>query len=213
MAKTSSVKDGVNPLAYQVGPVVVSYGGDPSKSTVADTTPYINESAKTVRSNTDELHWDYGRGFCTVNAPKAQGATGFWSKVAGVAKLKDVDISCGNDYASILVVAMDDKPLATSSKILVQIGTRQHSTGWQTTPTTIDTGNGTSVPGEQIVSYGKAPWCITKAIATVTIHNGALKKATALDPNGMPSQEVPMQVTAAGTTFTLPPDVLYVVLQ
>ena len=36
MSKESNVKDGVNPLAYLVGPVVVKYGGDPSKSRTVD---------------------------------------------------------------------------------------------------------------------------------------------------------------------------------
>ena len=38
-------------------------------------------------------------------------------------KCADVEIESGNDYATVLVVAMDDKPLASSSKILVQVGT------------------------------------------------------------------------------------------
>jgi hypothetical protein len=212
IAKNSSVKDGVNPLAYQVGPVEVKYGGDPTKSKVLDLKPYIDEGAKTVRSDTDQLKWDYGNGFCTIDAPKAQGATGFFQKVGGSAKLKDVDITCGNDYATILVVALDNKPLSGSGRILVQIGTREHTTGWQTEPSTIKVDK-SEVQGERIISYGHLPWQIEKSVATITIRNPALTKATGLDCNGMPHADVPLQRTADGVTCTLPPDVLYVVVQ
>jgi hypothetical protein len=105
MAKTSSVKDGVDPLAFLVGPVRVVYGGDPAKSKVTDLKPYIDHDKKTVTAETGELKWDFGKGFCTMNAPKAQGATGFWKKADGAAKLADVDIACANDYATVMAVS------------------------------------------------------------------------------------------------------------
>jgi hypothetical protein len=48
----NNLKSEVNPLAFLVGPVQVKYGGDPTKTRVADLKPFINESAKTIRSNT-----------------------------------------------------------------------------------------------------------------------------------------------------------------
>src|SRR5208283_978034 len=74
MSKDSNVKDGVNPLAYLVGPVVVKYGGDPSRSRTVDLSPYLREDKKTVRSITGQLFMDYGKGLCALSAPKAQGA-------------------------------------------------------------------------------------------------------------------------------------------
>jgi hypothetical protein len=52
----------VNPLAFLVGPVQVKYGGDPKKTKVANLKTFINESAKTIRSNTGEINLDYGKG-------------------------------------------------------------------------------------------------------------------------------------------------------
>jgi len=212
IAKTSSIKGGVDPLAYLVGPVEVTYGGDPTKSHVMDLAPYIKGDTKTVGSDTQELLWDYQNGFCTVNAPKAQGATGFFSKVGGVAKLQDVDIRCRNDYATVLVVAMDNQPLAGSAKVLVQIGTREHSTGWATRPTTIRVGKA-QVPAEQIVSYGKSPWRIENADVTITLRDRHLSKATALDINGMPGADLPVRAAGGSLEVTCPPDCLYVVLR
>ncbi len=211
IAKTSNVKDGVDPLAYQVGPVRVMYGGDPAKSTVADLTKYIDHSAKTVAAETGELKWDYGNGFCTMDAPKAQGATGFWSKVGGAAKLADVQITCKNDYATVMVVAMDDKPLASSGKILVQVGTREHSTGWKTRPTRIKVDNSV-VAGEQILSFGKAPWQIEDADVSLVLRNSQVKAATVLDVNGMAVKDAALARDGANVTVALAPDALYLVL-
>ena len=116
LSKQSNVKNGVNPLAYLVGPVTVKYGGDPARSTAIDLTKYIDSDNKMVRSNTGEIEMDYGRGLCTLNAPKAQGATGFLKK-AGAVKLADVTIASGNDYATVLVVSMDGKPLKASGGV------------------------------------------------------------------------------------------------
>ncbi len=121
-ARRSHLAHGVDPLAFLVGPVEVVYGSDPSRTRVADLARSIDQKARVVRSNTGQLAWDYGRGLCTVNAPAAQGATGFLGRVGPVA-LGDVTIRSDNDYATILVVSLDGKPLARSARILIQAGT------------------------------------------------------------------------------------------
>jgi hypothetical protein len=207
LSKQSNVKNGVNPLAYLVGPVTVKYGGDPAKSTVADLKPFIDEAKKTVRSITGELEMDYGQGVCTLNAPKAQGVTGFLKKV-GTFKLADVTIASGNEYATVQVVSMDQKPLKTSARVLVQVGTIQRPTGWQTQPARVG-----KEDGEQVVNFGKAPWQIVKGDVTVTIRNPALKTAVVLDGNGMSAGKVPLEAAPGGKTLKFPPDAMYVVLE
>ena len=202
------MRDGVNPLAYLVGPVMVNYGGNPAKSTVVDLSKYIDPSMKSITSITSELKWDYGRGLCTVNAPKAQGVAGFLKKVESIA-LADVTIKSGNDYATVLVVAMDDKPLAVSGKVLVQVGTTERPTGWKTRPAKVG-----GQDGEQVVDFGKAPWLIVEGDVTVTIRNAQVKTATVLDPNGMAVKRLPLTESAGGgRAFVFPPDALYVVLE
>ena len=148
MSKESNVKEGVNPLAYLVGPVVVKYGGDASRSRTVDLRPYLREDKKRIRSITGQLTMDYGRGLCALNAPKAEGATGFLKK-AGTIKCADVEIQSGNDYATVLVVSMDEKPLRRSGKILVQVGTTERPLGWKTRPAQVD-----NRAGEEVVSFG-----------------------------------------------------------
>jgi hypothetical protein len=207
MSKESNVKDGVNPLAYLVGPVVVKYGGDPSKSRVIDLSPYILEDRKVIRSVTGQLYMDYGRGLCAVNAPKAQGVTGFLKK-GGPIRCADVEIQSGNDYATVLVVAMDNKPLRNSGKILVQVGTTERPLGWKTRPAQVN-----HRAGEEVVSFGHAPWMIVNGDVTIALRNTKVTTAHVLDANGMPVKEVPLTASAGRKTLKFPADALYVVLE
>jgi hypothetical protein len=206
-SKQSNVKEGVNPLAYLVGPVMVKYGGDPAQSRVVDLSHYIDSQRKTVRSETGEITLNYGEGWCKLDAPKAQGITGFL-KAAGDCRLTDVEIRSTNDYATVLVVAMDNKALKESGKILVQVGTTERSLGWKTKPITIE-----GRAGEQVVSFGHAPWMIVRADVEIAIANPALKTARVLDANGMPVSEILLKSSADRRTFRFPSDALYVVLQ
>ena len=185
----------------------MKYGGDPAKSRTTDLDKYIRRDKKTVRSITGQLFMDYGKGLCAVNAPKAQGATGFL-KTGGTVRCADVEIESGNDYATVLVVAMDDKPLRNSGKILVQVGTTERPLGWKTRPAKV---NGRR--GEEVVSFGRAPWMIVDGNVTVTLKNTTVISARVLDANGMPVKTVPLVSSAGLKTLKFPADALYVVLE
>jgi hypothetical protein len=206
-SKESHLQEGVDPLAYLVGPVVVKYGGDSAPNRVEDLAPYIDGQRKLIRSVTGEITLAYGDGWCKLDTPKAQGITGFLKK-ADVCQLKDVEIRSGNDYATILVVAMDNKPLKESGKILVQLGTTERPLGWQTKPASID-----GRPAEEVVSFGHAPWMIVRADMEIAISNTTLTTARVLDANGMPVSAIPLQLSAGRKTFKFPSDALYAVLQ
>ncbi len=185
----------------------MKYGGNPAKSRAIDLSPYIREDKKVVRSITGQLYMDYGNGRCALNASKAQGVTGFLKK-GGPVKCADVEIQSGNDYATVLVVALDDKPLANSGKILVQVGTTERPLGWKTRPAQVG-----GRAGEEVVSFGHAPWMIVNGDVTLALKNSRITKARVLDANGMPVKEVPLATSAGRKTLTFPADALYVVLQ
>ena len=209
-----------DPLAFLVGPVEVRYGaaggagnGVGAGSLVSDLAPYIDHDKKTIRSVTGELAWNYGAGLCTLNAPKAQGATGFL-KGAGPIQLGDVAIQSGSDYATITVVALDNQPLATTKKALVQIGTVARPTGWQDREATITSDDGkTTTMGLKIVKVGGSPWQIAQANGTLTIKNAGLTKATLLDANGQRVRPLTVTNANGALTLSLPPDALYLVLE
>ena len=151
IAPDSSVKEGVNPLAFLVGPVEVVYGGQPQDSKVADLKQFIDESAKEVRSITGELTFNYGKGYCLLNAPKAQGVAAFFKNQKNF-KTADVEIASDNDYGTVIVVSMDDKPIRQSGKLLAQVTTQCRPTGWREKPVTIKVKEGT-FSGFEVVNY------------------------------------------------------------
>jgi hypothetical protein len=204
-------KAGVDPLAYLVGRVEIKYGGDPSQSSTIDLSSYINAEKKQIRSVTGEIDSDLARGIYRVNTPKAQAVLGMLKK-AGIQKLADVTIASSNEYASVTVVSLDDKPIATSGRLLVQIGTVCRPTGWKETPTRISTDDG-PVEASQIVEAGKPPWQIEKMHGALSVQNASITKATALDPNGMPVSDIPIWKGDREIRIKLPANALYACLE
>ncbi len=202
-----------DPLAFLVGPVEVKLGGDPGKTRVPDLSRFIDRDKKVVRSNTGEIKLDYGRGVCTVDSPSAQGACGFL-EAAGPLRFRDLAIDSANSYAAILVVAMDGKPLATSGKVLVQVGTASRPAGWQTKAVEFaPEPNKPKVAGFEVVQTGKTPWMIADTAVGLAIKNKALTRATRLDPAGFAAEKVPVARTESALKLTLPPETMYLILE
>jgi vancomycin permeability regulator SanA len=133
--------------------------------------------------------------------------TGFLKK-AGTVKCADVEIQSRNDYVTVLVVAMDDKPLRSSGKILVQVGTMERPLGWKTRPAQV---NGRAA--EEVMNFGHVPWMIVNGDVTLALRNTKITRARVLDANGMPAKEVPLTTAAGLKTLKFPANALYAVLQ
>jgi hypothetical protein len=206
-----TVPSAVDQLAYLVGPVMVSYGTSPAKNKVLDLEKYIDRANEVVHSDTGQITTNYGQGIYRVDAPEAQGVAGFLG-AAGPQQMRDVLITCQNQYATLVVVAMDGKPIEDSSRVLIQVGTINRPTGWKSQPYTL-LQDGKPFPCCRLVDMGKPPWEVENTDAEVTVSNPKLTSATALDVNGMPIA-TPVQVTRPGAKITvvMPKDVLYVVL-
>jgi hypothetical protein len=202
----------VDPLAFLVGPVEVKHDGDPARTRVADLSRLIDRDKKRIQSATGEVVLDYGLGLCTVDAPRAQGACGFLAK-AGLIRLKDLSIQSSNSYATVVAVAMDDLPLASSKRILVQVATAARPTGWATRDATFTDDAKKSHRGLEVVSTGKPPWRVADSEVGLALKNPGLTRATRLDPAGFPAGDVPIKKSPGGLTLTMPPDSLYVILE
>jgi len=203
---------GVDPLAFLIGPVQVVYGSDPAKTTVADLSRYIDHEKKVVRSNTGQIAWDFARGVCTLDAPRSQGVTGFLRPV-GPIELGDVTIRSQDQYATVLVVSLDDKPLARSGRVLVQVGTRARPTGWADHAVTFPVDGGReTINGREIDDTGRMPWIIASTNVTIEVRNASLTSATLLDINGNASRSLPLRRAEGTIELELPTDAIYVVL-
>jgi hypothetical protein len=213
LARRSAVRTSVDPLAFLVGPVKVVYGSDPSKTRVVDLKRFIDHKKNVVRSVTGQITWNHGEGICTIDAPRVQGASGFLKKTSPI-KLKDVTIQASNDYATVLVVALDNQPLNKSKRVLVQIGTTARPTGWIERETTFQGDDGKQTyHGKQVVDTGKMPWAIADAQITLTVANPGLTAATQLDINGNPRAKLKTTAQSQTVRLQLPKDALYVVLE
>ncbi|OJW06997.1 MAG: hypothetical protein BGO49_27510 [Planctomycetales bacterium 71-10] len=210
--RRSDVRGKVDPLAFLAGPVKVAFGSD-ARDEVADLSRLIDPRKQVVQSVTGELAWDFGRGVCTVDAPSVQGACGFLKQASPI-KLKDATLDVQNDYAAVTIVALDDLPLATSRKVLVQVGTVARPSGWTEREAEFTGGDGkTKYKGKQVIDTGKMPWMIIPSQVIVTLANPNLATAAALDPNGVPTGDVKVDRSGPALKVMLPKDALYVVLE
>jgi hypothetical protein len=207
-SEESNIKGGINPLAFLVGRVEVKYGGIPANSTAVDFSKYIDSDHKIIHSITGQITMDYGNGLCTVNAPSAVEATGALAK-GGRMQLGAVTLESGNDYGSVAVVPLDDAPIASSAKLLVQVGTWGRPTGWTTMPWKLKGG----VDGIRISATGHMPERLINTDVTIAVHDTHLTKAVQLDTAGYPGKTLDSKVDGGVLMITLPPDAMYVVLE
>jgi hypothetical protein len=202
----------VDPLAFLVGPVEVKYEGDSSKTRVADLSVFIDRDKKRIKSNTDEITLDYNIGLCTVDAPKAQGACGFLDK-ADLIKLSTLSIRSANKYATILAVSLDDLPLATSKKVLIQVGTANRPTGWSTKVVDFKDRENHPLQGYEVVNTGTPPWRVANSEFGISLKNPGLTKATLINPAGYAVEDVAITKAKTGVTIVLPTDTMYLILE
>jgi hypothetical protein len=138
-----------------------------------------------------------------MNTPRSQGAVGFLQK-AGKIELDDVTIESANEFGSVLVTALDDQPLASSKKILIQTITEEKAFGFQ-------------APNGRITNLGAGPLNVRKIDVKVALKlSGDPKpKVTALDENGYGrSKAQDLSDRGKGVfDFTLSEDALYHVVQ
>jgi hypothetical protein len=198
-ANVSDKSKSIDPLTYLVGKVNIQFSQEGGAMRVADLTAYLNREAKQVKSQTGETLWDYGKGLVTVNAPQAQGITGFLER-AGEVKLGGISIRSRMEYGTLLLIAMDGKPLKESQKMLLQVMSEEKNYGWE-------------APGEgvrPIVSTGTPPLVVRKFSGTLTFHRTDAEqlKIIPLDANGYPLA----QLQTSGT-LALQPTTLYYLIE
>jgi hypothetical protein len=185
---------GIDDLAPFVGPVVRRFEGAPSAT--VDPAKFIDRATKTVTSDTGQLKWDFGNGVATVDTPNAKGAAGFLAK-AGPIALGDITIDCRNRFAAVWVVSLDNQPLGSSRKILVQVTTREQPFGFKTAP---------NPKGLEITDLGSSPMGVETIDATITLATAAAVRP--LDENGYYRGNT----RPAAKLIKLPPDTIAVVL-
>jgi hypothetical protein len=170
----------IDPLLHYAGRAEVKFVTTPGSTKVSDLRPFIDHAKQTVTSTTGELKLDYSRGVLVINAPRAQGVSGVL-KSAGAVETRDLTITSDLEIGHIIAVALDDQPLATSGRILLQVMSEEKPSGFQTEPV--------SATVKRIVSIGTDPWQVRELTGTVKFKraDSAQLKVTLLDFNGCPT--------------------------
>lgn len=192
----------IDPLAFLVGKVGIMIDApNGAKSESVDLTRFINKETKTVRSVTGELAWNYDAGRMVVNTKQAQGVTGFLSR-AGKITLGDLTVASPLEYGTVLLVSLDDKPIATSGKMLLQVMTEDKNYGWET--------EGDANGVRTIKNIGTAPIMVKNITGSVSLSraDAAGLRVTALDANGYKTSEV-----TTAKAINLSPTVLYYLIE
>jgi len=136
------------------------------------------------------VRWDWSnpkQATFTVNAPATRAAVGFIGGRKVV--LGDVSIEMAateRNWASIALAALDAKPIAESSRVLLVAagGVENTDMGWNDKRTTVGR------------NWGKAPIIAEGIPATVTLPGRV--KVSALDPSGTRKAQVPAAPAADG---------------
>jgi len=115
--------------------------------------------------------------------------------------LPDLEIVSSMEFGGIVAVALDGKPLATSSRILLQVMSEEKATSFTTEPA----GGG----GLKITNIGTDPWLVRKLGGEVRFKRGdaAKLKVTALDINGLL-----LETVDNASRITLREDVFYYII-
>jgi hypothetical protein len=205
-ARQGKIVSNIDPLAYYVGRVVRAFGSESRCTMPVDLPAHIDRQARTVRAANGQAFMDYGTGYVTVDSARSQGACGMLA-AAGPLRLGDVVIRSESEYASVLVTAIDDAPLASANRVLVQVVTTEVPFGWETEP-----------EGDwlKLLNVGAPPMNVLKVAGQVEVKRQDARSLTvqALDANGYPMDR-PVSVDAGDESLVLQlePDVLYYVIQ
>jgi hypothetical protein len=166
----------IDPLVHFAGRTSVTIGKDVGKSRLQPLDSLIDRGRQRVRSSTGQIILDYGRGLMAVNAPRAQAAVGALGSVPRI-MLADIEVESDLELGAVTAVALDDQPLADSSRILLQVMSEEKNNDFQATR---------EGDVKRIVSIGRNPWLVKEIEGTVQFKraDAATLTVTALDGNG-----------------------------
>lgn len=203
-------KGDLHPLSYLVGKVKMTITNFSEIHVEEELlNKHINEEAGYVESETKELMLNWEKRYSRVNAPKAQGVVGH---VKGMKiECDDITIESGNDFISLMVVPLDDKPLEKSKKILVQAMTHYKPYGWEEEPVSFKISeDGPTFEGHKILNKGGKPANVELIDVKVRFDRW-IDDAYALDENGYRSDsKKPRKVRRR--YVILPKDTLYTIV-
>ena len=153
--------------------------------------------------NEQEITFNTNKGIILVNSPFVQLCLGFLKDYSFI-KLDNIELLSDNEYGSLICVPLDDNPLSSSKKILLQVMTQEKMFGF-------------SSKDGIITSIGEAPYNVKEIKMKVTIKNlkGTVKRIVPLDENGYIAKKPPVKfkILKDSVKFSLFKDILYYIIE
>ena len=187
-ASSSTPSPAASPARYR-GPVRYRFDAD---ATHRDHTPLGPAATR----------WDPDAGLLRVVTGRSLAAAGFLAQ-AGAIELGAATLTARVHHGSLAVVALDNAPLATAKRILIQAVTEDRPTGWRTR-------------AGKIEALGTRPWRVRDIHATLTLPwtGAAPRKVVALDGSGVATRSDESWALQDGQlVVTLPHDRLYTLIE
>ncbi|MDB5343629.1 MAG: hypothetical protein JWP89_2006 [Schlesneria sp.] len=192
----------IDPLVHYVGRTHVAFSTDAkAKTKLQPLSSLVDHKKKTVTSSTHELKLDWGLGVLTINSASAQGASGDLKAAKEIA-LKDVTIKVPLDLAHVILVSLDEQPIAKSQRMLLQVMTEEKATGFKA--------ESLGDHRRRITAIGENPWLVRKLEGQVQFKraDAAKLKVTSLDQFGGRTSN-----TQEGGVVRLQADMLYYLIE
>lgn len=140
---------------------------------------------------------DNKRAAYSVDAPGAKIVAGFvggQTVTLGGGSFTFAANTTANNFAVLTLAALDDKPLASSSKFLLTLAARVENTGQTWRP-----------DRHALTNWGTGPTLAEGVDATVTLQTDGARKVFALDSAGKPKRELPAIYAHGKLTFRAQP--------
>ncbi len=161
--------------ALAIGRVTLKIADGQAPSQLEDLSDFWSRATQTVRSNTGQLTWDYGRHIVLIQSDKTQGIVGFAEggsyDLPGVT-IEDID----TPFVSLLLTPLDNRPLIESEHILITAMARDKQYG-----TTY------SEDGTELLDAGGPPLLLEPVQATISIAGEPLTSVKVVDVYGVPT--------------------------
>lgn len=160
----------------------------------------FDPKAATGADRTAKPTWrfDRDRPLATVVADRVVGAAG---DLRHGVTLGNIQLASSNDRLHLLLISLDDQPIASSGRLLVQAITEDKPFGFRAE-------NGV------IRELGTGPMNVRKIDATVELATDRPVRVTPLDENGYPRRPgVAVEPHAGRARISLPPDSLYLLVE
>ncbi len=202
----------LDPLTMLVGKVEVDYSTDEDGIHPA-VFRLVDNEAQRVTSITGEIVTDWKHGLTLVDAPRAQGVSGYL-RDAGLIELSNVAVESDNYFGSFLAISLDDLPIAQSSEVLLQAGTNNRPRGFEFQNVEM-TWNNNTYAGMQVTDQGGGGLEVVHIDTTVTLRNVAdrIQQVIALDHDLRERQLLEWHAAGDDVTIDLPRDTLYTLVR